>query len=77
MEEWIRGQLGWGGPGGAVSRLQGRGCGSGYGVEWVGLEHVCWREPLELADGQDVGNEEKHNPQLSGINSWMGSNDIY
>ena len=61
----------------ASSWRPGQGCGSAYGVEWMGLEHTCWREPLELADGQDVGNEEKHNAQLSGRNSWVGSNDIY
>ena len=61
----------------ASSWRPGQGCGSAYGVEWMGLEHTCWREPLELADGPDVGNEEKHNAQLSGRNSWVGSNDIY
>lgn len=30
---------------------------------------TCW--------WMDVGNEGKHNPQLSGINSRVGSNDIY
>jgi hypothetical protein len=52
-----------------------------HGAEWVDLGYVLRAEPLELAEGLDVGNEErgkiKDDSQLSNIDSQMGRDSSY